>query len=201
MNRHEPNRDMLSAYADGVLSPDAVRSMEQHLVECDTCARALESEKRFLTRLDTLAHVVPPADFVNAVMGRVAQHPVHRPGNAIPWRAAMRYGVAAALVLAVILGGGVTWMLGSGTLQNAQPGAVVAVGISSAAGLAAGAFTTLRDFVSQGFVVLEAVAQLLWRVTLLAAGAGWMIQVTLLLLTVSLNYAFTRLVLNYQRRN
>lgn len=201
MNGHRPNRDMLSAYADGVLSPDAVRSMEQHLAECDTCARALESERQFLVRLDTLADVTPPADFVNAVMGRVAQHPTHRPGNAIPWRMAMRYGVAAALVLAVVLGGGMTWMLGSGTLQNAQPGAVVAVGISGAAHLAAGVFATTRNFVGQVFVVFEAGAQLLWRVTLLAAGAGWMVQLTLLLLTVGLNYAFTRLVLDYQRRH
>ena len=201
MNGHEPNRDMLSAYVDGVLSPDAVRSMEQHLAECDACAHALESERQFLARLDTLADVAPPDDFVNAVMGRVAQHPIHRPGNAIPWRAAMRYGVAAAVVLAVVLGGGVTWMLGSGTLQNAEPGAVVAVGISRTAGLAASGFASTRHFVGQGFVLLEAAAQLMWRITLLAASAGWMVQVTLLLLTISLNYAFTRLVLNYQRRN
>ena len=152
-------------------------------------------------KLDGLADVIPPDDFVAAVMGRVAQHPVHRPGKALQWRAAMRYGVAAAVVLAVVLGGGVTWMLGSGTLQNAQPGAVVAVGISSAAGMAAGVFAATRDLVGQAFVVLEAVAQILWRVTLLAASAGWMVQITLLLLTVSLNYAFTRLVLNYQRRD
>jgi anti-sigma factor RsiW len=201
MTGHEPNRDMLSAYADGVLSPDAVRSMEQHLAECDTCAQALDSEQRFLAQLDTLAGVEPPADFVNAVMGRVAQHPVHQPGNAIPWRAAMRYGVAAALVLAVLLGGGVTWMLGTGTLQNAEPGAVVAVGISRTASLATSVFATARDVISQSFVLLEAGAQLIWRITLLAAGSGWMIQLTLLLLTVSLNYAFTRMVLNYQRRH
>jgi anti-sigma factor RsiW len=201
MNEHKPNRDMLSAHADGVLSPDAVRSMEQHLAECEVCTRALESERSFLAQLDTLANVTPPEDFVNAVMGRVAQHPVYRPGKAIPWRAAMRYGVAAAVVLAVILGGGVTWMLGSGTLQNAETGAVVAIGISRTAGLAASVFATTRNLVSQGFVLVEAVAQLMWRVTLLAASAGWMIQVTLLLLTISLNYAFTRLVLNYQRRN
>lgn len=201
MNGHQPNRDMLSAYVDGVLSPDAVRSMEQHLAECDTCAQALKSERRFLGQLDTLADVVPPPDFISAVMGRVAQHPVHQPGKAIPWRAAMRYGVAAAVVLAVLLGGGVTWMLGSGTLQNAEPGAVVAVGISRTAGLATSAFATIRSVVSQGFILLEAAAQLIWRVTLLAASSGWMVQLTLLLLTVSLNYAFTRLVLNYQRRH
>ena len=201
MNEHKPNRDMLSAHADGVLSPDAVRSMEQHLAECEVCTRALESERNFLAQLDTLANVTPPEDFVNAVMGRVAQHPAYRPGKDIPWRAAMRYGVAAAVVLAVLLGGGVTWMLGSGTLQNAEPGAVVAIGISRTAGLAASVFATTRHLVSQGFVLVEVVAQLMWRVTLLAASAGWMIQATLLLLTISLNYAFTRLVLNYQRRN
>lgn len=201
MNGHQPNRDMLSAYADRVLSPDAVRSMEQHLAQCQVCTQALELERKFLEQLDTLANVTPPEDFVNAVMGRVAQHPVYRPGKAIPWRAAMRYGVAAAVVLAVILGGGVTWMLGSGTLQNAEPGAVVAVAISSTAGMVASVFATTRHLISQSFVLVEAAAQLMWRVTLLAASAGWMIQVTLLLLTIGLNYAFTRLVLDYQRRN
>lgn len=85
-------------------------------------------------------------------------------------------------------------------MQNAEPGAVVAVAISSSAGMAASVFASARHFISQGFVLLEAAAQLMWRVTLLAASAGWMVQITLLLLTVSLNYAFTRLVLNYQRR-
>jgi anti-sigma factor RsiW len=201
MSGHEPNQDMLSAFADGVLSPDAVRSMEQHLASCDTCARALDAERRFIAQLDSLAGVEPPADFVNAVMGRVAQHPAHQPGNTIPWRAAMRYGVAAALVLAVLLGGGVTWMLGTGTLQNAEPGAVVAVGISRTAGLATSVFAMARHVISQGFVLLEAGAQLVWRITLFAASSGWMVQLTLLILTVSLNYAFTRLVLNYQRRH
>jgi len=194
MNEHQPNRDMLSAYADGVLSPDAVR-------ECSACAEALEDEKCFLAELDGLAHVAPPVDFTNAVMGRVAQHPVYQPGNAVPWRTAMRYGVAAALVLAVMLSGGVTWLLGSGTLQSAEPGAVVAVGISRTAQMAAGLLAATREIVSQGFVVLEAAAQLVWRITLLAAGSGWTVQLTLLLLTISMNYAFTRLVLNYQRRH
>jgi anti-sigma factor RsiW len=201
MTEHTPNRDMLTAYADGVLSPDAVRSMEQHLRECTACAVALEQERSFLQDLDGLANVAVPADFTSAVMGRVAQHRAYQPGRAIPWRTAMRYGVAAALVLAVLLGGGVTWMLGSGTLQSAEPGAVVAVGISRTAQMAAGLIATMRGLVTQGFVLVEAAAQLIWRITLLAAGSGWMVQLTLLLLTVSLNYAFTRLVLNYQRRH
>ena len=201
MNTHTPNRDMLSAFVDGVLSPDAERSMEQHLAECEECARALESERQFVAQLDQLADVAPPADFVNAVMGRVAQHPVHQPGNAIPWRAAMRYGVAAAVVLAVLLGGGVTWMLGSGTLQSVDPGAMVAVGISQTAGVATGAFTGLRELFVNMVVLLEQAAKMVWQLTKLTARSGWMVQLSLLFLTISLNYAFTRLVLNYQRRH
>ncbi|NKB90250.1 MAG: hypothetical protein GKS06_18745 [Acidobacteria bacterium] len=201
MNGHAPNNDMLSAYVDGVLSPDAERSMEQHLVECEACAQALEAERQFVAQLDRLAEVTPPDDFVNAVMGRVAQHPVHQPGNAIPWRAAMRYGVAAAVVLAVLLGGGVTWVLGTGTLQNAEPGALVAVGISRTVGLATVAFTGLSELLGNAFVLLEQAAKMVWQLTKLTARSGWMVQLTLLLLTVSLNYAFTRMVLNYQRRH
>ncbi len=201
MNGHESNRDMLSAYLDGVLSPDAVRSMEQHLAECEDCSRVLEEERRFLAQLDTLADVAPPADFVGAVMGRVGQHPAYQPGNVIPWRAAMRYGVAAAVVLAVGLGGGVTWLLGGGGLGTAEPGAVVAAGLSRTAGAAASVITAANSLTEQAVVLLEAGARLLWRVTLFAAGSGWAVQLTLLLLTISLNYAFTRLVFNYQRRH
>ena len=90
MKRHEPNLDMLSAYVDGVLSHDAARSMEQHLAKCEACAAAVEAERGFVASLDTLAEVRPPADFVDAVMGRVAQHPIHRPSAPIPWRSAVR---------------------------------------------------------------------------------------------------------------
>ncbi len=189
MKVHGPNLDMLSAYVDGVLSPDAARSMEQHLEHCLVCTNALSAERDLVQALDSLAQLDPPPDFVNAVMGRVAQYPAHRPGTAVlPWRAAARWSVAARLV-------------GSGALEQLEPGTLVAMGIGRATVFLATAITTLRNLIDPGLVLLQAAGRMVWRVVMLATTSGWMVQVTLLLLTISLNYALTRLVASYQRRH
>ncbi len=201
MSSHEPNLDMLSAYIDGVLSPDAHRSMEQHLKRCQVCADAERQERRYLGRLDRLSEVAPPADFVSAVMGRVAQYPAHRPGSGIPWREAMRWSVAASVTLLALFAGGVAWLIGSGALDGIQTGAVLAAGVGGIADVTTSSISAARTVVTQGRVLLEEAGQIMWRISNLAISSGWLIQGTLLLLTVSLNYAFTRLVLNYQRRH
>ncbi len=201
MSTHEPNLDMLSAYVDGVLSPDAHRSMEQHLKRCQVCADAERREQGFVARLDRLSEVAPPPDFVNAVMGRVAQYPAHRPGAAIPWREAMRWSVAASVTLLALFTGAVAWLIGSGALDSVQTGTVVAAGVGGIADVAASSVSTTRAVLAQGRVLLEEAGQIVWRISSLAMGSSWLVQATLLLLTVSLNYAFTRLVLNYQRRH
>lgn len=201
MTTHEPNYDMLTAHADGALSPDAARSMEQHLQQCEVCAEAFERERVYVTDLDRLADVEPPPDFVNAVMGRVAQYPAHRPTSPIPWRSAMRWSVAASVLLLVLIGSGVAWMIGSGTLQPAEPGAMAATGISRTTQMATTAITSVRDVASPALVLLEKSGRLVWQLAAATTSSGWIVQLTLLLLTVSLNYVFTRMVLSYQRRN
>lgn len=202
MKVHGPNLDMLSAYVDGVLSPDAARSMEQHLEHCLVCTNALSAERDLVQALDSLAHLDPPPDFVNAVMGRVAQYPAHRPGTAVlPWRAAARWSVAASLLLVIAIGGAAAWLVGSGALEQLEPGTLVAMGIGRATVFLATAITTLRNLIDPGLVLLEAAGRMVWRLVMLATTSGWMVQVTLLLLTISLNYALTRLVAGYQRRH
>ena len=201
VNQHEPNLDMLSAYVDDVLSPDAARSMGQHLRNCEVCRTALEEEAAFVGSLDSLARAEPPADFVNAVMGRVAQHPAHRPPAPVPWRSVMRWGVAASVVAAVSGAAGVRWLFTSGTLQAAEPANLLAATMGRLANLFAAGLGGTRELVSQASVLLEAGGELLWKLGSLATGSGWWVQLALLLLTVTLNYAFTRLVVNYQRRN
>lgn len=198
MKLHEPNLDMLSAYLDGQLSPDAARSMEQHLHGCLVCARALARERRLIGSLDDARSVSPPPDFVNAVMGRVAQYPAHRPATPVPWRSMARWAAAASVVLGA---GGLAvlaWILGSGALEG---GDLVAGGLTRVIDVVTGGVAAVRDFVSPAGVLLEEAGKMLWRLASLAVNSSWLVQLTLLLLTVSLNYAFTRLVLNYQRRH
>jgi len=201
VKEHLPNLDMLSAYVDGVLSPDAKRSMEQHLERCEICAAAMAKEQAFLASLDHLAEVAPPADFVNAVMGRVAQQPTFRPATPIPWRAAVRWSVAASLVLTVLAATGVAWMLGSGALGDADPTSLVGSGIAGLVSFLASGVATAREWARPALALLENAGKVLWRLTAMTLNSGWVVQISLLLLTVSLNYAFTRLVLGYQRRN
>lgn len=201
MKVHEPNLDMLSAYVDGALSPDAMRSMEQHLRRCDDCSRALEAERGFLRSLDSMAEVRPPEDFVNRVMGRVAQYPAHRPGTSLPWREAMRWSVAASAVVAVALVAALAWLVGSGALADTSPASWFVYGIGGLADVGTTLVAGARDLVGPVLVILEQIGQMIRRLLSLAIGSGWVVQLTLLLLTVSLNYAFTRMVLDYQRRH
>jgi anti-sigma factor RsiW len=201
VKRHEPNLDMLSAYVDGVLSHDAARSMEQHLARCEACASAVAAERSFVASLDTLAEVRPPADFVEAVMGRVAQHPVQSPSTPIPWRSAVRASVAASVLLVVLLGSGTAWLVSSGALEGVDPAGLAAQGISGVVGLFTSAFIGIRDMAAPAMALLENAGKVLWRLANFTVSSSWVVQVTLLLLTVSLNYAFTRLVLGYQRRH
>lgn len=198
MKLHEPNLDMLSAYIDGQLSPDAARSMEQHLRGCVVCTRALERERRLLEALDGVRSATPPADFVDGVMGRVAQYPTHRPAAPVPWRTVARWGIAASVLLGVAGLAALAWVLGSGAVAG---GDLVAGGLTRIVTLFTGGVAAARDLVSPVGVLLEEAGKILWRLVGLAVNSGWLVQLTLLLLTVSLNYAFTRLVLNYQRRH
>lgn len=192
---------MLSAYADGVLSPDAARSMAQHLESCEVCADALQREREFLAEMSQLARVRPPADFVDAVMGRVAQHPVHHPAAPIPWREVARAGVAASLLLVVLAASGIGWLIGSGALERAEPGAVAAAAVGGAASSLASGITGLQEFGRPAVALLQSVGKAFWRLTMAMLQSGWLVQLALLLLTISLNLAFTRMVLGYQRRN
>ena len=78
---------------------------------------------------------------------------------------------------------------------------MLAAGVGGIADVATSSISTARAVVAQGRVLLEEAGQIMWRISGLAISSGWLVQATLLLLTVSLNYAFTRLVLNYQRRH
>jgi hypothetical protein len=190
-----PDRDSLSAYLEESLSIDATQWIKQHLNSCGACRTKLEQERVFLERLDGLCSVKPPADFTQGVMARVAQYPTYHPAAEVPLKGFLKWGVgavAAGIVVALFIG----WMVvASGT----GPGVEVPAGAS--------AFTTAIEWTVWLWESARGVGEPLmqpleavWGVVEFVREAPLMVQLALLLVTVGLNYALTRMVLNYQRR-
>lgn len=198
---HRPNFDLLSAYLDGALSEDATRSMRQHIERCETCAAALEAEGDFLQALDGMTRVEPPPDFVAGIMARVSQYPAYKPASPVPWRVAAGWAAAASVLLTVLVVVGAWGLMQSDVIVGAEPGDRVALLVSQAAGLGTSAIKAVRPLAAQAYVLLETTGKVVMRLTVLATQSGWMVQIAILLLTVMINYAFTRLVLSYQRRH
>ena len=198
---HRPNFDLLTAYLDGALSEDATRSMRQHIERCEACAAALDAERGFLQALDGMTRVEPPPDFVAGIMARVSQYPAFRPASPVPWRVAVGWGAAASVLLTVLVIAGAWGLMQSDVIAAAESGDRVAVLVSQAAGLGTSTIKAVRPLASQGYVLLETTGKVVMRLTGLATQSGWMVQVAILMLTVMINYAFTRLVLSYQRRH
>ena len=200
MKTHRPDHDLISAYLDGELSEDSIRSMEQHLRRCDRCRVAVEKERRFLFGLDGLATIDPGPTFVEAVMGRVAQYPSYRSATSLPWRLVAAWVVtlsALLLVVATLTGWG---LLRSDAVVLPDGHALAKVGVTRLADLVLGAVKLVRQALAPGYVLAETAGELVLRLSAVAATSGWVFQITLLVLTVMLNYAFTRLILNYQRQ-
>jgi anti-sigma factor RsiW len=198
---HRPNHDLLTAYLDGALSEDATRSMGQHVERCEVCAAALEAEREFLRALDGMTRVEPPPDFVAGIMARVSQYPSYRPANPVPWRVAAGWAAAVSVLVVMIVIGGAWGLMQTEVIASADPGDRVAGVVSEAAGLGTSAIKAVRPFATQGYVLMQAVGKVVLGLVALATQSGWMVQVAILLLTVTINFAFTRLVLSYQRRN
>jgi predicted anti-sigma-YlaC factor YlaD len=199
MNSEHPDRDSLSAYLEESLSIDAAQWIKQHLSGCAECTAKLNQERAFLDKLEGLSCIKAPADFTEGVMARVAQYPAYHPAQEVPWRRAALWGgsaVAAMFVVALFIG----WVLVAG---GSEQGVQVPTG-ASAVKTSVGAFTGLYNFVAentQGIrVVLQEALGVLLGVFNFVREAGLMVQLALLLVTVGLNYALTRMVLNYQRR-
>ena len=201
MSEHLPNRDMLGAYIDDGLSFEAARSMEQHLRICPVCVDALDEERKLLTALDGIAGIEPPPDFVEAVMGRVAQHPAYRPSTPVPWRLAAQWGFALVALLVVVLGVGAWSVLQAGVVTEGAPSGALVYAISRLTDFATYALHFARQTVAPVYALVETLGKIVLRMAGMATGSSWLVQATFWLLTIMLNYAFMRMVLGYQRRH
>lgn len=200
MSRQHPDRDSLGAYLEEVLSIDATQWVEHHLEGCAECGDKLEQERAFLEELGGLHSVEPPADFTEGVMARVAQRPAYQPAPEMQWR---RIGLWIGSVAAtmVVLLGFVGWVLVAGApAEGPEVPAQVPDGIAwvMKRGL------DVYFWVTGKFDVASPLLLIAWKVLLgifeYIRQSGLAVQLALLLITVGFNYWFTRLVLNYQRR-
>lgn len=62
-DRHRKFRNKLSAYIDGELSNDAVRSLDAHLESCDTCRLELDEMRATVDALRSIPEVEAPRSF------------------------------------------------------------------------------------------------------------------------------------------
>jgi len=200
MSDHRPDYDRLSAYIEGALSPDATRWIELHLEKCETCREALDHESRFLEQIGALRNIEPPPDFTEAVMARVAQQPAFQPPAEVPWRkvAGWSFGLAASLV--AVLGLGAWVAISSEAVASANATGLLSSAITGLAEVSSFVISTVGSFLSPAVVLARAGATIVLRLFDLARNSGLAVQLAVLLATVTLNYVFTRMVLNYQRR-
>ena len=186
MSSVKVNREILAAYLEGELSPDAERSLRLELARDPGLRRLLEQERRLLETLDALARVPPPAEFVAGVMGRVAQQPSHRPRRAVAWVAVARWVTAAALLLGAVGLGAAGWVFAAGGAQGGVLGGWLARALAGGIDAATDLLHLLQAWVDPARALVEEASKLAWRLLTAGSAAGWLLQVTLLLFTVSL---------------
>ena len=201
MSGQHPDRDSLSAFLEQALSIDATQWIEHHLETCHACQDKLEEERRFLCRLDGMRKIDSPKDFTEAVMARVAQLPPHQPKIEVPWLkvAISATGLAALIVVLVGIAG---WMLiGAAPLESPEASGAASRGVTTFAEVAKEVFFFGQGLFNKGIALAQTAGTFLVGLFELVRRSGLAVQLTILLITVGLNYFFTRLVLNYQRRH
>lgn len=103
------------AYVLGALPADEQAAFERHLAGCEPCRQEVRELRETAARLGTSAAVVPPADLRGRVLGQ-AQRTRQLPPVAdrrsmvsgLPWQSRAVLGLAAALLVAVMVLTGAT---------------------------------------------------------------------------------------------
>jgi anti-sigma factor RsiW len=198
-SQQHPDRDSLNAYLEEALSVDATQWLRHHLAGCGECRARLEQERAFLRRLDGLRTVEVPVDFTAGVMARVAQYPAYQPATEVSWQrlAVWAGSLAALLVLGLGVGG---WLLMTLPAEGQEAEGYASTGIVAAAQAATNVYLWGVEAVKTARPLVQPIRTLLAGILEYARGSSQAFQLAVLLIAVALNYLFTRMVLNYQRR-
>jgi hypothetical protein len=137
----------LSEYLDGELSPDDMRRVEAHLVECEPCTHTLEELREVVARADRLNERTPPEDLWPGIAARIRSGAATElagssasnieGASVIPWQrrriAISIPQLAAAAVLLMAFAGGMTWWVGGGSAAGSTLAGDPSVGDATAA--------------------------------------------------------------------
>ena len=194
-----PDRDSLTGYLDESLSIDATQWVRHHLEGCGDCRVKLERERRLSAELDGLRSVKAPPDFTEGVMARVAQYPAYQPRKELPLRNTARWAAmaaAAVLVVAIFVG----WIVVAGGGEQGLQVPAGATAFTTAIDGTVWVYEQAAGLVEQAAPAAQTGFSVAYAVYEFIRDAGLPVHLALLLVTVGLNYALTRMVLNYQRR-
>jgi len=133
-------------------------------------------------------------------MARVAQQPAYQPPVEVPWRKVGGWSLALAASLVAVLGLGAWAAISSEAVAGADATGLLSRAITGLAEVSSFVISTVGGFLSPAMALGRVLATIVLRFFDLVRNAGLAVQLTVLLLTVTLNYVFTRMVLNYQRR-
>lgn len=105
MNACMDIRERLNDYVDGDLTAEEAAAVDAHVIECAGCReeldalRALETAARELPR-----EMMPARDLWPSIAERIDAAPAHSGGNIVRFRSAWVQFLAAAAVIAIIIG-------------------------------------------------------------------------------------------------
>lgn len=201
MSAHRPDHDRLTAYLEGALSVDAMQWVERHLESCKLCREAVQRERRMLRGLDRLGGIELPQDFVEGVMARVAQYPAYQPTKKIPLRRVAAWAAGLAACLVVVLAAGAWFAVQSQVVSDDEVSGVLYRVIRNTVDYGGDLVRAADQLLTPAYSLFRALGTAVFQIFRFVAESGWVLQLGLLLVTVTLNYLFTRMVLNYQRRH
>jgi hypothetical protein len=108
--------------------------------------------------------------------------------------------MALAASLVAVLGLGVWAAISSDAVAGADATGLLSRAITGLAEISSFVISTVGSFLAPAMALARAGATIVLRLFDLARNSGLAVQLGVLLATVTLNYVFTRMVLNYQRR-
>jgi len=91
-----PEADRIADYLNGDLPEDERRRITDHISDCDSCQRELESAKAFDTFLRRIEPLKAPAALYKNIMGRIK--PVRRRTSVPDWLTALAIGLFLAFL-------------------------------------------------------------------------------------------------------
>ena len=114
IGRHRRLRGLLSAYVDGETTSGQSARVERHLAGCDSCRQDLDSLRATVHLLRDLPPLEMPRSFALRAEPSVATRPV-----GFMWASGLATSVAAALVVALLLGDAFEILSQSGLQKDA----------------------------------------------------------------------------------